>query len=237
MPAVLFAMSGVDYWTLADGSKHQCGLWPEEVAVPHRVFKEAGFEVIIATPGGVRPVIDEAGYAPEMTYNSIEKSNEFRAYIDGLAADFASPRALESVSANEIDCIFIPGGFSPMEDLSEFAPLGQLLSDLKNANKPVSAVCHGVAGILPAGTAPDSWEFDGYQVTGFSNAGDELLGFAPKAKWLLEDKLKEFGGIYSAADGDPFTPLVVEDRGLYTGQNSSSSEALARRVTEVLAVV
>ena len=51
MPRVLFAVSGKDYWTLADGTRHPCGYWPEELAIPHEVFTHSGWDITIATPG------------------------------------------------------------------------------------------------------------------------------------------------------------------------------------------
>ena len=43
MAHVLFAVTGSRYWTLNDGTQHPCGYWPEELAVPHEVFTEAGY--------------------------------------------------------------------------------------------------------------------------------------------------------------------------------------------------
>jgi putative intracellular protease/amidase len=65
-------------------------------------------------------------------------------------------------------------------------------------------------------------------MTGLSNLEERLNPFAWKAKWLLEDRLKEAGAHYVA--GLPLRPKVVVDRNLYTGQNPGSSAPLARRV-------
>src|ERR1700749_3745822 len=60
MPRVLFAVSGKDYWTLADGTRHPCGYCPDELATPHEVFTHSGWDITIATPGSVVPTADEA---------------------------------------------------------------------------------------------------------------------------------------------------------------------------------
>lgn len=65
-------------------------------------------------------------------------------------------------------------------------------------------------------------------MTGLSNAEERLNPLAWKAQWLLEDRLKEAGADYTA--GLPLKSKVVVDRNLYTGQNPSSSAALARRI-------
>src|ERR1700684_681177 len=66
MTRVLFAISGKNYWTLADGTRHPCGYWPEELAIPHEVFASAGFDITIATPGAVTPTAGEAGFSAAM---------------------------------------------------------------------------------------------------------------------------------------------------------------------------
>ena len=66
MTSVLLAVTGSDFWTFADGTKHPCGYWPEELAAPHRIFRKAGLDITVATPGGVVPTADQAGFTPEM---------------------------------------------------------------------------------------------------------------------------------------------------------------------------
>ncbi|MDJ0114150.1 type 1 glutamine amidotransferase domain-containing protein, partial [Rhodococcus erythropolis] len=46
--------------------------------------------------------------------------------------------------------------------------------------------------------------------------------------WLLETRLRELGGKFSKADA--WSPYVVVDRKLYTGQNPASSKPLAARI-------
>ncbi|WP_370334047.1 hypothetical protein [Amycolatopsis sp. CFH S0078] len=65
-------------------------------------------------------------------------------------------------------------------------------------------------------------------MTGLSNVEERFNPFAWKAKWLLEDRLKEAGADYTS--GLPLKSHVVVDRNLYTGQNPGSSAALARRI-------
>ena len=60
MPSVLFVLTGADHWTLKDGTAHPTGFWAEELAAPHRIFAQAGFDIAFATPGGVAPTVDTA---------------------------------------------------------------------------------------------------------------------------------------------------------------------------------
>ena len=108
MTRVLFAVSGSDYWTLADGTRHPCGYWPEELAVPHEVFAQAGFDITIATPGAVPPTADEAGFSAAMNGGSEEPGQRFRAYLDSISGPLSAPTALEDADPADYDLVFVP---------------------------------------------------------------------------------------------------------------------------------
>ena len=48
MAKILMVLTGADFWTLKDGTKHPTGFWAEEAVVPHQVLKAAGHEVAVA---------------------------------------------------------------------------------------------------------------------------------------------------------------------------------------------
>lgn len=54
-----------------------------------------------------------------------------------------------------------------------------------------------------------------------------------KVPFLLEAKLKELGADFSKAEA-PFTPFVVVDGRIVTGQNPMSSELAAQKVVEAI---
>ena len=65
MSKILFVVTGAQHWTLADGTQHPTGFWAEELVAPYRAFTGAGHDVVVATPGGVVPVVDEASLAAD----------------------------------------------------------------------------------------------------------------------------------------------------------------------------
>lgn len=231
MTRVLFAVSGRDYWTLADGTRHASGYWPEELAVPHEVFSKAGWTITIATPGAVVPTPDEAGFSAAMNGGSAEPGRAFRAYLDSIAGELNAPADLDTADPAAYDLVFVPGGHGPMEDLARCAGFGGLIAGFTAFDKPVAAVCHGPAALLPASDADGKWLFAGRRVTGFSNEEEAQVGLADKARWLLEDRLVAAGGRFSSS-GAAWSPHVVSDGNLYTGQNPASSAPLARRLVE-----
>ena len=58
------------------------------------------------------------------------------------------------------------------------------------------------------------------------------MGLTTVVPFLLEDKLKEKGGIYSKAG--PFAPYVQIDGKLVTGQNPASSGPAAEALLQLL---
>jgi len=58
MTSVLIVVSAADRLTLNDGTTHPTGYWAEELAEPHRIFASAGWDITVATPGGMAPTVD-----------------------------------------------------------------------------------------------------------------------------------------------------------------------------------
>ena len=69
---------------------------------------------------------------------------------------------------------------------------------------------------------------EGKQVTGFTNNEEAAVGLTEVVPFLVEDELKAKGGIYLSAPD--WSPYVVEDGLLITGQNPASSAPAAQRL-------
>ncbi|MFC9243808.1 type 1 glutamine amidotransferase domain-containing protein [Streptomyces sp. NPDC057136] len=231
MSKILFVMTGVDYWTLADGTQHPTGFWAEEAVAPYEAFKAAGHEIVVATPGGVVPTVDKGSLAPEVNGGQ-EGADKVAATLDSIT-EIRNPIRLEDVKPDDYDAVFYPGGHGPMEDLAVDATSGKLLIDTLESGKPLAIVCHAPAAILAATHADGTNAFAGYRVAAFTNVEETQAGLADKAKWLLETRLLEAG--LDVRTGEPWAPHVVVDRNLVTGQNPSSSAPLAVELLKKLA--
>ncbi len=230
---VLFVVSAADRWTLRDGEVHPSGFWGEELAMPHKIFSRAGWEITIATPGGKVPTLDRLSMS--RTAGRPSKLREVAAYLETIRGALSSPRPLEEIDPDDFDVVFYPGGHGPMEDLSVDPVSGALLTRVLASGKPLALLCHAPAAAFAARNEDGSWPFTGYRMTGLSNLEEKFNSFGRRAIWLLEDRLRESGAQYSKARL-PLRPYVVVDRNLYTGQNPPSSERLAERVvTDVTA--
>jgi putative intracellular protease/amidase len=231
MSKILFVITGVDHWTLADGTRHPSGFWAEEAVAPYEAFKAAGHEVVVATPGGVVPTVDKGSLAPEL--NGGQEGADRIAHVLASMTELQRPIKLDEVELDDYAAVFYPGGHGPMEDLAVDADSGRLLTLALESGKPLGVVCHGPAALLAATKEDGGNAFAGYRVSGFTNAEETQAGLAGQAKWLLQDRLVEAGIDFQ--EGEPWAPKVVVDRNLVTGQNPASSAPLAVELLKKLA--
>lgn len=227
MTSALFVVSAADGWTLKDGSVHPTGYWAEELAVPHRLFSEAGWDITIATPNAVAPTLDEGSLGEGA--GDPKELEEIRAYLESIKDELDNPKPLADVNEEDYDLVFYPGGHGPMEDLAVDAVSGALLTQRLAAGKPLALLCHAPAALLAAKNDDGTNAFAGKNVTAFSNTEEETAGLAENAKWLLESELVNAGVKYDKAAED-WSSHVVVDGNLYTGQNPQSSAELAKRI-------
>ncbi len=226
MSKILFVVTAADHWTLKDGTQHPTGYWAEELLTPYKTITGAGHQVDFATPGGVAPVVDATSLTPENNDGA-----DVRPDIEAIDA-LKSPLKLEDVQLSDYDAVFYPGGHGPMEDLAVDKTSGALLTDALDSGKPLGVVCHAPAAMLAAVRDDGTSAFAGKKITGFSNEEERQAGLADKAKWLLEDRLRELGADVTV--GDAWAPNVVTDGNLVTGQNPKSSGPLAEKLLDLL---
>jgi len=230
MSKVLFVVTGARYWTLADGSKHPSGYWAEELVAPYLAFTAAGFQVDVATPGGVVPVVDHASLSPDL--NGGEANAVALAKRIESIAELKDPVSLGGVEVSDYVAVFYPGGHGPMEDLSVDGDSARLLVEALGSGKPLGLVCHAPAALLATEDASGGSPFARYRLTGFTNAEEVQGGLAARAKWLLQDKLVAMGVLFE--ESAPWGEHLVVDRNLHTGQNPASAGPLAVEMIKAL---
>ena len=198
------------------------GFWLEELAAPYYAFKDAGVEVVLASPQGGQPPLD-----PKSNEPSFQTDLTRRFERDAAAnAQLAATLRLDSVDQADFDSVFYPGGHGPLWDLAEDRHSIALIEAFIAANKPVALVCHAPGVLRHVKTPAGRPLVEGKQVTGFTNTEEEGVGLTDVVPFLVEDELKAKGGVYSK--GPDWASYVVRDGLLITGQNpGSSAEAAA----------
>ncbi|MEJ1160688.1 type 1 glutamine amidotransferase domain-containing protein [Prosthecomicrobium sp. N25] len=203
------------------------GFYWEELATPYRVFREAGFEVDIASIRGGEPAAD-----PKSEPSAEEPLPDVVAFKKDEAAMGKLRRApsVQEVVAADYDVVFLAGGHGAVWDMPGDPALAALLGDVHARGGVVSAVCHGPAGLVGAKGTDGAPLVAGKRVAGFTNEEETAVGLTEVVPFLLETRLGELGAFFEP--GPAFKPKVVRDGRLVTGQNPMSSEATAERAVE-----
>jgi putative intracellular protease/amidase len=212
---------------LGDTGK-KTGFWLEEFAAPFYVLKDAGASVTLASPKGGQPPLDPKSDLPE---NQTEMTRRFRS-DPATQAQLANTKKLAEVSAEDFDAVFYPGGHGPMWDLPDNPASVALIEAFVKDDKPVGAVCHAPVALVNVRGRDGEYLVKGKRVTGFTNSEEEAVGLTAVVPFLLEDRLKERGGIFSK--GPDWAPYVQVDGKLVTGQNPASSEPGAKELLKLL---
>ncbi|AMR28302.1 dimethylallyltransferase [Hymenobacter psoromatis] len=207
------------------------GYWLEEVAAAYNRFKDAGIDLVLASPKGGGPPCDPMSTTPKYL------SDDTRRFAADAAAQaqLATTVRLDSVQQDDFATVFYPGGHGPLWDLAEDLHSIRLIEAFLAAGKPVALVCHAPGALRHVKKADGSPLVAGKQFTGFSNTEEAGVKRVAAVPFLLEDELKAEGGLYSrAAD---WAVHLVTDGLLLTGQNPASSgplaEALLKRLPKV----
>lgn len=209
-------------------SDRKTGIWLEEFAAPYYAFKDAGADVTLASPLGGEPPLDPRSDTANF---QTEDTRRFRA-DPAAAAELAGTVKLSGISADDYDAVFYVGGHGVMWDVAEDAASIALIETMFAANKPVSAVCHGSAVFRHTRAPDDAPLVRGKKVAGFTNTEEAAVGLTEVVPYLVEDMLRQNGGIYSKADN--FQSHVMTDGNLVTGQNPMSSKGVAAAVVDLL---
>ena len=220
MKKVVFVLTSHDE---LGSTGEKTGFWIEEFAAPYYLLKDKGVEVTLASPKGGQPPIDPKSNEPDFQTPATLRFNK----DEELQAVLANTMKLNEVNEVDYDAIFYPGGHGPLWDLAENKDSVTLIEAFYANSKPVGAVCHAPI-VLKEAKVNGEPLVKNKNVTGFSNTEEEAVQLTSIVPFLVEDELKNNGGIYSkAADWQEY---VIEDGNLITGQNPASSALVAEKL-------
>jgi putative intracellular protease/amidase len=256
MEKILIVASAADHIELAGNKCEPSGYYLNELVIPAWRFIEAGFDVVVATPGAKRPVMDARSDKAAHFGNDPQKLQAAQNFVENHPA-MQTPLSLKEAAGHPENyaAVFIPGGHAPMTDLMCDRDLGRILRESHRAGKPTGALCHGPVALLAAlpnasayrkalvaggreaaKSFAGDWPYAGYRMTVFSTKEEKIVEqnvFKAKMPFYVADALAEAGAkVQNAAE---FKPLVIEDRELVTGQNPASAEGLAQAMLKMLA--
>jgi putative intracellular protease/amidase len=206
------------------------GIWAEELTTPYYALKDAGFDVVLASPLGGEPPFAEGSVKSPADAND----GSVKRFLQDAAAMtiFKATRKTAELSAADYSAVFLPGGHGTMWDTATDVHTARLVSEAFIANKPIASVCHGPAGLVQAQRADGKSIVFGRKVNAFTNAEETAANLMDVVPFHLETKLRELGGVFEA--GPMWQPYAVRDGNLITGQNPASSALVAQHVVDTL---
>src|SRR5262245_23377216 len=239
------------------GGTGPTGNYLNETVVPTMALIEAGYDVVLATPDGTKPHIDEVSDSPvhfggdQAAYS---RAKEFWAKDPSVN----QVRTLRSVVKEGLDgyaAVFVPGGQALIVDLMQDPDAGEILRHFHQHAKPTALLCHGPIALVSA--LPHAREFRAALIAGDENkakewakgwryAGYNMTIFsASEEKWVENDilhakmyfnmpyALNTAGGNVINGSVD-FAPHVIVDREIITAQNPRSDHPIAAKLIEAL---
>ena len=249
---VLVLLSSETQMELADGSTYTTGYYLNEFGVPADKLQKAGFELVLATPKGNAPKVDETSVDTQYFDGSeqeMKRIQEVVANIDGINDTLSLSEVIDG-GLDQYSAVFIPGGHAPLIDLVDNEQVGEILRHFHEQQKPTAAICHGPIALLSAQDEPQeyeqkfaqatevkasNWIYDGYQMTIFSNPEEAVFESSldgKKLRYYPAKAMDNAGGEMQFAD--KWQSKVVVDRELITGQNPFSDDALAEALIKQL---
>lgn len=192
------------------------------------VFHEHGISVDVASPKGGKVEADK--YDPTSAYNAKVLAN------NSVMAQLDNTLKTSEVQASDYDAVFVVGGKGAMFDLPKDTALQSFIADVYQQQGVVAAVCHGPAALVDVKLADGSYLVANKAVNAFTNKEENLFAskWLPDFPFMLEDKLVQRGGEFQSSD--IMLNHVVKDERLITGQNPSSTVAVAMELVKSLGV-
>jgi putative intracellular protease/amidase len=219
-------------------SGQRTGLWLGELTHFWDKAQAAGFEMDIASPlGGKIPIDPESLWLSRLWSFFKIPDRLTRRYRDRKFMDRLNhTMRIADARVDDYAAIYITGGHGVMFDLPQCPELARLVAAFWEKGKIVSAVCHGVAGLLEAKLSDGAYLIKDKAVTGFSWDEEDYADREDVAPFNLEEQLRKRGAKYRKNFPllEPFWPFVEADDRLITGQNPISAGKVGKAVVKAL---
>ena len=204
-----------------DAGELTSGYWFEELATPYYILKNAGWEVVIASPkGGAAPrdpMSEEDDWMTDATRLFASDSDATK--------QIANTVPLAEIEPGDFNAICLIGGIGVMWDFPENPDLARIIPEIDENGGVVAALCHGTAGLIPVTRADGTHFVSGRTIVSWTDDEERALSLEDKVPFLLESKLREQGANFMG--GENFGNIVRVDGNIVTGQNPMSSAAMA----------
>lgn len=200
------------------------GTYAPELTHALHEFTAAGFDYDIASiKGGAAPLYGEE--AEDDVNQTILADAKFQAKI-------ANTTPVSDINKDEYVAVFYPGGFGLLSDLAKDTTHAAITAAMYESGKPVGAVCHGPAGLLPVTLSSGKKLLADKHVTGFTREEEIDFGTLNNIPFLLEESLARQAARFTKIQ--PWGENVISDGLLITGQNPASAHGVGQAMVALL---
>lgn len=166
------------------------GFDPTEAAIPWKIMKQHGIDIVFATPNGEKAEGDRIMLKGERLgiYKKVLMAREdaVKAYGEmSKSYEFEHPMSYENINPEEFEGIFLPGGHDKgVKVYLESKKLQSIIPHFFEQGKAIGAICHGVL-LLARSINPTTGKaviYD-YNTTSLLKS-QELLAYYLTKMWL-----------------------------------------------------
>ncbi|MGL5633820.1 MAG: type 1 glutamine amidotransferase domain-containing protein [Sarcina sp.] len=225
MKKILVVVTNVSKY---ENAERPTGLWLGEAVHFVDVMEKAGYKIdYVSSKGGYTPI------DPHSLENDFMTETDWAYYTNrDFMNKLGNTLSVDEVNSSDYEVIYYTGGHGVIWDFPNDTKMQNVAKEIYENGGIVSAVCHGLAGLLNIKLSNGENLVNGKKVTGFSNSEEVAVGLDKIVPYLTETELVARGANYvKGADWSEFA--VSQDR-VVTGQNPASGAAVAREVLSVL---
>lgn len=225
MKKILVAVTNVSTYPKI---KKATGVWFQEVV--HFVDKlvKEGYEIDYVSPLGGNSPIDPTCLVKEQMTDLDWTYYNNPTFLNKLGNTLAA----KDINPDDYQAIYFAGGHGVMWDFANDSTLQAIASTIYKNGGVVSAVCHGVVGLLHIKNEENNLLIKDRKVTGFANTEEKAIGLDEAVPFLTEEALKKAGATYVKTTD--WNEYAIADGRVVTGQNPASGSAVAKEVLNLI---
>lgn len=218
---VLFVISS--HGKMGD-TDEKTGWWISEASHPWKILHQAGYEVDFVSP--------EGGKAPMTGEDSKDIIN--KEFLDNgdIQRKIQNTMRPDEVNIDNYSAIHFVGGHGAVWDFPDNLDLAKIAAKFWEQGKIVSAICHGVAGLLNVKLRGGELLIKNRNLTSFTDMEEKLIHKCDIVPYLLQCELMLKGGIFHITK--PWGDNVQVHERLITGQNPQSGLSLGKALLSML---
>ena len=193
-------------------------------AYPWKSLHDAGYVVDFVYPFDANPLI--------VAYEDCDEViKEFLAYLD-VTNKLNGTLKLFNVNCKDYEAIHFAGGHGVLWNFPDNKNLQKITKSIWESGKIVSAICHGVSGLMNVKLSTGKYLIKDMCVTSFTDKEGKEVDTCQIIPFLLQSELMLRGAQFQMSQN--WKVNVIQEGQLITGQNPESGKTLGVELVKML---